>query len=49
METITKLKCREEQTNVGQRALRSARLGDKQGTKEDQGQDEGTSYIASSR
>ena len=49
METIRKLKWnwarvmwREEQTNIGQPALRSACSGDTQGTKEDQGQDKGT-------
>ena len=49
METISKLKWnwawvmwREEQTNVGQRALRSARPRDKKENKEDQGRDKGT-------
>ena len=41
METISKLKWREEQTTVGQSALRSGRLGDTQGTEGDQRRDGG--------
>ena len=35
----------EEQTTIGQPALRSGRFGDTQGTEEDQGRDGGTTSI----
>ena len=38
---------REERTTVGQSALRSGRAGDTQGTEEDQGRDEGKTYMVS--
>ena len=53
MEIICKLKWnwlvfwREEQTTVGQSALRSGRAEDIQGTEEDQGRDEGRTWMVS--